>query len=393
MAILVNRLPRVAILLENPHSTHTQLLRGVLRYIQRHRPWTLDIRLGRKGEPPLPDVLASPPDGVLARNLPPSLERLARRRRLPLILINDIFPELRPTARIVCDNDAIARLAVEHLVGRGFERFAFVGERSGEEWSVGRADAFVRELAARGFPCDVYPGAAPEDGETGSGDDHAALRRWLLTLPKPVAVFAAYDIRAREVLDACAEAGVPVPADVAVLGVDDDDVLCETAVPALSSIALSTEAAGYLAAEALDEAMSGRRRAAGTLRIAYAGLGVVERRSTAHDAARDELVRRCRALIESSVSGRFGVADLVKSLHVSRRMLETRFRAATGRTLHGEITEQRIRRAKNLLAQTPMTQAQVAAACGFSDASHMNAVFHRVCGAAPSAFRAVAVRG
>ena len=218
-------------------------------------------------------------------------------------------------------------------------------------------------------------------------EDNRHLQEWLLTLPRPTAIFAAYDIRARQVLDACRAAGLAVPDDIAILGVDDDEVICETATPALSSIPLSMEDAGFRAAELLDRALATRRRPRHGTDIIVSGTRVVVRRSTTRDAVADALVRRCRALMEANVGRPFNVADLVASLGVSRRTLETRFRAATGRSLNAEITDLRIRRAKTMLAKSSMSQAAIATACGFCDASHLNVIFRRHCGAPPSAFR------
>ena len=125
----------------------------------------------------------------------------------------------------------------------------------------------------------------------------------------------------------------------------------------------------------------------GELDIIVSGTRVVVRRSTTRDAVADALVRRCRALMEANVGRPFNVADLVASLGVSRRTLETRFRAATGRSLNAEITDLRIRRAKTMLAKSSMSQAAIATACGFCDASHLNVIFRRHCGAPPSVFR------
>ena len=327
MAKLANSMPHVVILLESTYPTHTQILRGILRFTQLHAPWTL----------------------------PPELSALIRRHRTPTIVMNDIGREVRPIARILCDNAAIARLAAETLAGKGFENFAFVGERSGIHWSVARERVFADEIARRGFPCRVYP-----TDEGGGAEDGRRLQDWLRALPRPTALFAAYDIRARQVLDACHAAGLAVPDDIAILGVDDDEVICETAAPALSSIPLSMADAGFRAAELLDRVMS---------------------------TGADALVRRCRALMEANVGRPFNVADLVASLGVSRRTLETRFRAATGRSLNDEITELRIRRAKTMLAKSALPQSAIAAACGFCDASHLNVIFRRHCGAPPSAFR------
>ena len=387
MATLVTNAPHVAILMSPSHVSHTQMLRGILRYAQCHVPWSLDVRLGREGEPTTFEERSWNFSGIVANRLPADLVRLALRHRTPMVLLHEIGHDMpRVVARIVCDNETVARAAADHFVERGFTNFAYVGARGGQPWSVERGNAFVREISSRGFDCLVYPGAAGESAARGDSANEPMLGRWLRTLAKPVAVFAAYDIRALGVLASCNGAGITVPDEVAILGADNDDVLCETSLPSLSSVVLTTEEAGYAAAEALDEAMAGRRRR-GEERVAFCAKGVAARRSTARDAVTDELVRRCRALVEANVERHFGVADLAHSLLVSRRTLETRFRAATGRTPGDEIAEQRIRRAKALLAHHSMSQAQIAQACGFTDASHMNVVFHRRCGAPPSAFR------
>lgn len=382
MAKLANSMPHVVILLESTYPTHTQILRGILRFTQLHAPWTLDVRTGRAGEPTSFGAEKWKVDGIIANRLPPELSALIRRHRTPTIVMNDIGREVRPIARILCDNAAIARLAAETLAGKGFENFAFVGERSGIHWSVARERVFADEIARRGFPCRVYP-----TDEGGGAEDGRRLQDWLRALPRPTALFAAYDIRARQVLDACHAAGLAVPDDIAILGVDDDEVICETATPALSSIPLSMADAGFRAAELLDRVMSTGRRPRGAADIIFTGTRVVARRSTARDAVADALVRRCRALMEANVGRPFNVADLVASLGVSRRTLETRFRAATGRSLNDEITELRIRRAKTMLAKSALPQSAIAAACGFCDASHLNVIFRRHCGAPPSAFR------
>ena len=382
MAKLANSMPHVVILLESTYPTHTQILRGILRFTQLHAPWTLDVRTGRAGEPTSFGAEKWKVDGIIANRLPPELSALIRRHRTPTIVMNDIGREVRPIARILCDNAAIARLAAETLAGKGFENFAFVGERSGIHWSVARERVFADEIARRGFPCRVYP-----TDEGGGAEDGRRLQDWLRALPRPTALFAAYDIRARQVLDACHAAGLAVPDDIAILGVDDDEVICETATPALSSIPLSMADAGFRAAELLDRVMSTGRRPRGAADIIFTGTHVVARRSTARDAVADALVRRCRALMEANIGRPFNVADLVASLGVSRRTLETRFRAATGRSLNAEITDLRIRRAKTMLAKSSMPQAAIATACGFCDASHLNVIFRRHCGAPPSAFR------
>ena len=390
MAQLSSKMPHVAILLSNADGEHTRLLRGVLRFTQLHAPWLMDVRTGRAGEPEGFNPRNWNYTGILTNRISPNLSALIRRHRTPTIVLNDIWPEGHPLGRINCDNATIARIAADYLTGCGFRNFAFVGERSGLVWSSEREKAFAAELARRGFGCQIYDGDPPfakvSENEWGT-DDMQRLQEWLLRLPKPTAVFAAYDMRARQIEDACRMARINVPGDIAILGVDNDEILCETASPPLSSIAMSTEDAGFRAAELLAKAMTSKRTVRGTTDILYTGTQVIVRHSTERVSHSDDLVQRCCELAEANIGRRFNVKDLVKILHVSRRTLETRFRAATGRSLNDEITNLRIRQAKTLLARTSRSQSEIAAACGFCDASHMNVVFHRRCGAPPSAFR------
>jgi len=382
MSSLSKKMPRVAVLLSSPYADHLKVLRGILRFTQTHAPWAMDVRMGRAGEPKSFDPARWNFDGLITNRMPPELAALVRRHRTPVVTVNDIWPQGRPIARIVCDNAPIARMAAEHLTERGFTNFAFVGERSGLWWSTERATLFAREIGKRGFACREYP-----DGD--ESDDPVRLREWLAALPKRTAIFAAYDIRARQVLDACMEAGLDVPDDIAILSVDNDEILCETATPTLSSISMSTEEAGFDAAEFLNNAMISGRRPRTIKDIFYTGVQLVARRSSSRDMTRDVLVRRCRELMEANLGRKFNVSEIVSHLHVSRRTLEMHFRAATGSTLSDEITALRLRHAKTLLSRTHMTQAQIAAACGFTDASHMNVVFRRKFGTQPSSFRSV----
>ena len=383
MKKLVNTIPHVVVLLEGPYRAQSRILHGILRFTQLHTPWTLDVRTGRAGEPTAFDEAGWHATGIIANRIPPDLATLVRRHRTPLFVINDIARELKPIGRILYDNTAVVRLAADHLVKAGFTNFAFVGERNEIAWSDERKRLFTEEIAARGFICRIYGSARHNDA-----DDSGRLRDWLAALPRPTALLAACDIRARHVLDICRAAGLDVPGDIAILGVDNDETICETALPTISSIAMSTEDAGFKAAKMLDAAMSGgmnRRR--NPVDVFYGGTHVVERRSTKRDAIRDALVRRCRELMEANIGRKFNVSDLVSHMHVSRRTLETHFHAATGQTLNDEITALRIRRAKALLAKTTMAQSEIAAECGFCDASHMSVIFRRHCAAPPSAFR------
>ena len=374
---------RVVIDLNLSSYTAQNHLRGILRFAREHG-WETSIAMRREDGVRGLDSRRLEADGVLGGlDSPYGLSVLALRRGIPLVAF-DARIRRGAAASLLCDNASVAHLAAEHLLSRGFGSFAFVGEENGIAWSNERLAFFRRELAARGFSCAAYP-LLPAARRADLAFARRDLAAWLGRLPRPVGLFAAYDIRARHVLEAARAAGLAVPSDLAVIGVDDDPLLCETALPAITSIALDTEDAGYRAAAALDEAMRGRRPSNPV--VLFRGVRVAPRASTARFVGRDALVARARAAIAASAAERLTVAALLDELDVSRRTLELRFRAETGTTPGRAIAEERLRRARELLRTTAMTQDEVAAACGFCDASHMGHHFRRRFGAPPSAFR------
>ena len=385
MCALIRPAFRVLVDLDQTKSVPQNELRGILDFARESSRWSTWIPGRGVGGATSPDPERMGADGVIAGwRTDAALLRRAFRRGIPVVSFAAPRRSRAFAATVSCDNASIARLAAEHLVSRGFRNFAFVGEENGIRWSRERLDGFRSELAARGFPCAVCPMLSPPQRA-----DRTRARRelasWLGTLPLPVAVFAAYDVRARQVLEACAESGLSVPSDVAVLGVDNDPLLCETCDPPLSSVVLDAEEAGFAAAAALDEAMRGNRAPWGMIR--FGGVRVIERASTARFVGRDRLVAQTRSLVSSGLSGRLPVSGLARTLGVSRRTLESRFRAETGVPLGRAILLERIALAKHLLGTTAMTHEAIADACGFCDASHMGRAFRRLAGAKPSDFR------
>ena len=179
-----------------------------------------------------------------------------------------------------------------------------------------------------------------------------------------------------------------MPDDVLILGVDNNETLCEMSRPTLSSIPLTSYDAGYRAAEILDRVLRGEISTKEMPDIFYTGGPVTERLSTAHSFAYDMLVRRCREVLAQEFSAPIRVSALATRFRVSRRTLETHFRAVTGTTIAEEVTRLRIERAKHLLSTTDKTLTQIADECGFFDISHFSATFLRHVGMRPTAFRA-----
>jgi LacI family transcriptional regulator len=212
------------------------------------------------------------------------------------------------------------------------------------------------------------------------------IGRWLLSLPRPVGVMACYDIRARHVLDACRRVGLAVPDQVAVIGVDNDEFLCNLAEPPLSSVAPDTRRTGYEAAALLDRLMSGRERPRGQA-IFVEPLGVVARRSTDVLAVGDPDVSAAVRFIREHACQGIAVKDLLARVPLSRRVLEGRFRKLLGRTPHEEIARIRFERVRQLLRETRLPLEEVARRSGFRNAEYLSTAYRREFGTAPSVYR------
>jgi len=228
-----------------------------------------------------------------------------------------------------------------------------------------------------------------EHGTTRRGgrgsDDDAVIERWLERLPKPLALFACYDIRGRQALDACRRAGIAVPDEVAVLGVDDDELLCSLSSPPLSSVIPDSRGAGRLAAVLLERLMQGEALEAEEWLLPP--LGIATRQSSDVLAIDDQLVVAAVRLVRDRACKGIKVQDIVRELGTSRRILDHRFAAHVGHTPHEEIARQQFRRVEQLLAETDLPVTKIAERCGFRHAEYMTVAFTRRHGMPPSRWR------
>jgi len=372
---------QVAILIETSNAYARGLLQGVVHYIREHRPWSFHLMEQGRGDDPPPWLAGWDGDGIIARIETPRIARAVVRTGLPAVDLS--AARLVPALPWVETNDEeIARLAADHLLERGFTRFAFCGDAR-FNWSVWRETQFVARLRAAGHDCVCYrPTALAGDVAAEAGN----LARWLRELPKPVGLMACYDIRGQQVLDACRSAGLAVPDEVAVIGVDNDTLLCELASPPLSSVIPNAHGAGYAAAALLDRLMAGKRVAATAHLIAP--LGLAERQSTDVLAVDDREVARAVRFIREHACEGINVGDVLRTVPLSRRVLEQRFQRLLGHTPREEILHVRLNRVKQLLAETDLPLYLVAERTGFEHVEYLSVLFKRETGKTPSAFRA-----
>lgn len=383
-------MPKVALLVETSQGYGRELLRGVMRYARLHGPWGFYLQPGDLRQL-LPRMEEWGGTGIIARVENPEAAKAVLASRLPAVVLDlspaqlqpehplSRLPEVRP------DSPAAARLAAEHLLERGFCHFAFVGTWGDYLWSIERGEGFARRIAEAAMPCEAFPiPKAARDRRWGR--EQAILARWLQSRPKPLGVLAADDDRGRQVLEACRAAGLSVPEDVAVVGVDNDELLCSLSDPPLSSVAMNTEEAGYQAAALLHGLMTGRIRK--PRRILVEAAGVVARRSTDVHTADDRRLAKALRFIRDNAVLPIGVDDVVEHVGGSRRALELRFRRIVGRSINQEIQSVRLQRAKQLLAETDLTIARVAEAVGLGSPSYLIRLFRQHLDCSPSQYRA-----
>jgi LacI family transcriptional regulator len=275
------------------------------------------------------------------------------------------------------DNGAVCDLAIDHFVQRGFRHFAYAGN-SRFQWSHWRCEQFVSRITALRATCGVLE---CDD----SAQDRKRLRAWLQALPKPVGILACNDVRGRTILEACEESGLAVPQEVAVLGVDNDEILCTLCRPQLSSVVPDPGAIGYLAAQTLHEMLQGRNL--GTLQRWVCPLDVCSRQSTDASAVSDWHVSQALRIIHAQAARGLCVDDVVARTRTSRRFLEERFRAVVGRPIHAEIARVRFETAQRLLTTTALPLKDVASRAGFRRADYLSAVFREQLGMSPSEYR------
>lgn len=370
---------RVALFYPWRPGSAQEFLRGIFRFARPARPWAFRLTVGDD----LPTLLAWKPHGLIGHLFSAAAVDLVRRLDVPAV--NTAMDSAATgVPQVGLDDRAIGVLAAEYLRDRGFHQFAFVGDDT-KEFSRRTAEGFATRLQQAA----ATPTAAPRGLFRVSADTlmtpSRSAARWVRNLSGPVAVFAAGDQLALQVLEAARAAGRRVPEDLAVLGAGDNELMCSMAYPALSSVRLAAEAAGHEAARLLDRLMAGETPPA--TRIEFPPLGVITRRSTDVLAVADPGLADALRFIRAHARQPIGVAQVARAAGLSRSSLERRFRAVFGRAPADEIRRVRLDLARRLLVETDLPMALVAEQSGFRDSGHLSEVFREMVNVTPTRFR------
>lgn len=372
----------VLVVLDLSYSSSREQLSGIYGFQMKHSDWNIRLIPSNdpRFQPAIEQSLAEGVDGMIVKlGCALDVSTILAAYDVPLVLIE------RPTTGVIASSKLIPRplgivgvndrkvgvLGANYLCSLGnFASAIYVHDPNDNEWSRQRGRAFVTTMRKHRLSTEFLTLAEFEQG--------------IATIPKPMAVFVAFDLLATNVLKICQNAGLSIPQDATILGVDNDQFLCENVRPSLSSIRLDLKRQGYLAAESLDELMKGRR-----IRIerTLPPLDVIPRNSTTFLPPARVLVDRAVRLIESQAVNGIRVTDIARQLGVSTSLVKFRFRQLRGHSLRDEMIKNRLDKVKQLLLADDYTIKQIAKMCGFSSSVTLNHLFRKRFASSPSTWR------
>ena len=370
---------KVLVAVRMGNATGRQRLRGIYRYLAEQGDW--DVQLVRsESELDAAHIVQACSDGVegflvcFHPNISTTAALVASNRPVAAFLDTPASNPSPLFLRLPDENNVlVGETAARHFLSLGrFRSFGFVPDVDNLFWSHERQKGFQRGLDRRAHDFHLYVRPSAH----GEATDLRTLTEWLATLPKPSAIMAAWDYRAAQVLSACRDAGLSVPSQVAVIGVDDEEFICEGVVPHLSSVRVDRDGQGFAAAAALDRLLTGQRRTMLDM-TPFRGVRLVVRGSTAPLAPSAELVTRALTFIGNEACTGITVNDVARHLGVSRRLADLRFHELGLGGIAENIRLRQLETARHLIYSTHQSLAQIAAACGFANTDSLRNLLRR----------------
>ncbi|MCF0234659.1 MAG: substrate-binding domain-containing protein [Thermoguttaceae bacterium] len=379
--------PKVAVIFDVPHLSSRNELEGVFVYARHVGGWDFSTRVSGVADALFPNLAKWDGDGVVARIADDKEARELLKIDAPIVffepsdkLAKEIAGDPRRAA-ISIDDAAVGKMAAKYLLGlNSFENYGLVGTRVDCDSSRKRLATFQKEIGSNEKLCFTYP---QQPASVSAEVELERLGEWLTTLPKPFAVFATTDERALDVLRLCKKLGLEVPYDVAILGVGDDENICNMTTPGISSVSIDYRANGHLAARMLEALMRGLELNAQVARPK----GVVTRGSTATAATTNAMVRKALYFIKLNAGRNVNVADVAEFVGATRQWLERLFIDQLGRSVHDEIDNERAKKIEEMLVETNMTVKEIGVECGFVDGNHLATLFRKRYAMTPLEYR------
>lgn len=380
----MSHIPKIVLLIESSRASGRALLNGVADYAHYHGPWSFYWEPGGL-ESAWPVLKTLDADGIIMRDVDRLDEVLAL--KIPAVVVGHKREAVSGVVNVVTDSPHIGYMGAEHLVQCGFKNFAFVGisNRPDESvsWSQMREESFVNRIRKSGFETHTH------HISSASGRNWVRERNelvtWLKSLPKPVGLMACNDDCGVQVMEACKAGGLAVPDLVGVIGADNDEIVCGLSNPAMSSVAINFERAGYEAAEALHKLLSGEKRVAEKINVH--ATHIATRRSTDVVAVTDVALGKALRFIRDNSQKAIGVVDVARTAGLSRRALERRFRSEIGISILDQIRKARTGQICKMLVETTLPVGQIAESLGFEDVQHFARYFRSAQNTSPLAYR------
>jgi|WetSurMetagenome_2_1015567.scaffolds.fasta_scaffold32278_2 LacI family transcriptional regulator len=375
------RMNRIILLIETSREFGRQLINGIARYSRLNGPWSfykepMDLKSS------IPHLTSWKPDGIILRDS--MLTNEFQKLNIPIILaVHHSYSKEVPV--IKTDSFSIAKMASEHLLEKGLKNFAFCGFDD-SDWSIERCFYFDKLIKEAGYITDNYqPPVKIKKTDWENEQQHVA--RWIKNLPKPIGIFACNDDRGQHILEVCKMINLKVPEDVAVIGVDNDPMVCEISDPPLTSIALNVEAAGFAAAKLMDDLINKKSNLG--KQIIVTPSHIIQRQSTDLLAIDNKEVALAMRYIMNNIRNKILVKDVVKETSLSRRTLEKQFKKTIRRSIYDEIRLVRVELISKLLIETDMPISQIASLFSFTEAEHISRYFKKEKGVGLREFRKI----
>ena len=373
--------------LDMRHAASRETVSGLLRFAASHHDWDVQFAGAHPANESLEHYADWRPDALVIDS---SYNSLAARELSAISGRATVFIETsipagwrKPCAMLTTDDQALAKEAAALFMQKGLVHFAFVGSPSKERWSEERRRFFRAEVKNIGHKVHEFSRTC---GTSSWREQERELSDWLRALPKPCGVWAAFDQRAKHVLDACRFVGLCVPNQIQVLGVDDETYICEQTVPSLSSIKPDFESGGFASAEFLDSVLNGLQHHSRTV-LYFAIKGVVERLSTSDVNGTARRITAAREFIRQHATSGIDVPHIASALGVSVRLLQRDYRAVTGRTVLEDLQATKLEHVKNMLRTTTTPIDAIGPFCDFKSPSHLKTLFKTRFGMTMSDYR------
>ncbi len=388
---MTSRMRRIALVYDARMAYDLKVMTGVAAYLQERSVFNVYIEENSLKDQRLPDLRSWGGDGIIADFDHPGVAKAVAQSKLPVVGFGSGYGWYVQGSSIpyfFSNNKGIGTMAADHLLARGFRHFAYCGYSPTpiNGWSVEREKEFARRVSEKGYACEVYRDYYKSTHHWASVQ--RSLGKWLRSLPKPLGVMAANDNRARHILEACRSFNLKVPQEIAVIGVDNDELLCRLSSPSLTSIEQGARRLGYEAAALLDRLMHGKKPRQRSFLVDP--IGIVIRQSTDVLAIEEPKVAKAMAFIQEHAFEGIKVPDVVEAVAVSRSGLETRFAKTLGYTVRTAIRQVQLERARRLISDSSLPLKQVASDTGFRSVQHMTTLFGKAFGRSPAKYRKTA---